>query len=161
MEKITNKKKIISFLAEHKCYFCDDCIREFTKLSQRQTVNKICNSNVDIFVTNKNLKCHNCGKIKITRSLKNLEQNFEEKIMNQREQITKLIEDYIEKYAKGEEVILNEKDIRDWPAVVKLCNKKNPANICNAMDAVKFQHEKIEGDPSSTSYTLKYIKSNS
>ncbi len=78
--------------------------------------------------------------------------------MNKREQITKLIEDYIEKYAKGEEVILNEKDIRAWPAVDKLCENQNPANICNAMNAVKFQHEKIEGNPDSTTYTMKYFK---
>ncbi len=78
--------------------------------------------------------------------------------MNKREQITKLIEDYIEKYAKGEEVILNEKDIRAWPAVDKLCENQNPANICNAMDAVRFQHELVDGVHGSTTYTLKYKK---
>ena len=78
--------------------------------------------------------------------------------MNQREQITKLIEEYIEKYAKGNEVILNVKDIHAWPTVDKLCANHNSLNISNAMDAVKFQHEKIEGEHGSTTYTVKYFK---
>ncbi len=72
MEKTTNKEKIISFLAEHKQYFCDDCLSELTKITPRQQINQICNNNTDIFVINENIKCHNCGKIKITRTLKNL-----------------------------------------------------------------------------------------
>ncbi len=78
--------------------------------------------------------------------------------MRKREQITTLIEDYIEKYAKGEEVVLNVREIRAWPAVDKLCANYNSLNISNAMDAVKFQHGNGEGVHGSSTYTVKYSK---
>ncbi len=56
--------------------------------------------------------------------------------MTKREEITHCIEEYIEKYV-ADEIILSFKEIRKWPIVDRICEDKDPANICNAMDAVK------------------------
>lgn len=68
---MTRKEQIINFLSKNRQYYCDDCLAKILNISRRQTVNQICNKNLDIFTKEKNLRCHNCNNIKITRSLKN------------------------------------------------------------------------------------------
>lgn len=78
--------------------------------------------------------------------------------MTKREEITHCIEEYIEKYV-ADEIILSFKEIRKWPIVDRICEDKDPANICNAMDAVKkYRFEYVTGIQGSTTYTLKYIR---
>lgn len=78
--------------------------------------------------------------------------------MTKREEITHYIEEYIEKYV-ADEIILSFKEIRKWPIVDRICEDKDPANICNAMDAVKkYRFEYVTGIQGSTTYTLKYIR---
>lgn len=68
---MTQKEQIINFLSKNNHNYCDDCLAKILNISRRQTVNQICNKNLDIFTKERSLHCHNCNKIKITRSLKN------------------------------------------------------------------------------------------
>lgn len=72
---MTNEEKLIKFLTENNHRYCDDCLAKILNISKRQTVNQICNKNLDIFTKEKNLHCHNCNKIKITRGLKTKKAN--------------------------------------------------------------------------------------
>lgn len=68
---MTNKELIISFLKNHNYNFCDDCLSSLTGISPRQSINQLCNKELYVFSKHTNIKCHNCNKIKITRSLAN------------------------------------------------------------------------------------------
>lgn len=70
VENMENKDILIKFLKNHNAAYCDDCLAELTGISPRQQVNQICNKNRAIFERRRDLKCHNCNKLKITRSLK-------------------------------------------------------------------------------------------
>ena len=61
--------------------------------------------------------------------------------MSKREQITQIIEDYITNYCPKDKHTLRAGEIRKWPAVDRLCENLDMANICNAMDAVSIQKE--------------------
>lgn len=72
MSENNNFEIIYDFLKETKKPYCDDCLSKFTKVTPRQQINSICNTNQDKI--NKVLgKCSNCKKVKITRSVKNEE----------------------------------------------------------------------------------------
>lgn len=79
-----------------------------------------------------------------------------EKEETQREKITKLIEDYVLNYIK-DEVVLSVSDIRTWPAVDKLCQNHNSANICKAMKQSNVKKEFIAGKEDSTTYTMRFF----
>lgn len=68
---MTNKELIISFLKNHNYNFCDDCLSSLTGISPRQSINQLCNKELYVFSKHANTKCHNCNKIKITRSITN------------------------------------------------------------------------------------------
>lgn len=72
---MTNKELIISFLKKHNYNFCDDCISSLTGISPRQSINQLCNKEFYVFSKYTNIKCHNCNKIKTTRSLANTLEN--------------------------------------------------------------------------------------
>lgn len=72
---MTNKELIISFLKKHNYNFCDDCLSSLTGISPRQSINQLCNKELYVFSKHANIKCHNCNKIKITRSLANTFEN--------------------------------------------------------------------------------------
>ena len=61
--------------------------------------------------------------------------------MNKREQITQLIETYIKDFCPKDKHTLKAGEIRKWPAVDRLCENLDMANVCNAMDAVSIEKE--------------------
>lgn len=78
--------------------------------------------------------------------------------MNKREQITRIIEEYISQYVKNE-VELSAYQIRSWPIVDELCENQNSANICHAMKSVKrYKAIHIKGAEESTTFTMRYTK---
>lgn len=77
--------------------------------------------------------------------------------MTQKEQIISFIEEYLEKFVK-DKIELTVGDIRKWPVVDRICKNQNPANICKAMNAVKYEHTYISGREDSTTYKMLYKK---
>lgn len=75
--------------------------------------------------------------------------------MTQKEQITSFIEEYLEKFVK-DEIELTVGEIRKWPVIDKICENQNSANICKAMNAVKYEHTYISGIEDSTTYKMLY-----
>ena len=68
--EMTNREQLAKFLSENRYCYCDDCLSQLTNVRPRMQVNQICNGYLDLFERHENLACHNCGKIKITRSIK-------------------------------------------------------------------------------------------
>lgn len=70
---MTNADKILTFLQKYKSKcFCDDCLSDLASVKRRQQVNQICNrQNVaNHIVTNFDIPCSICDKVKITRKIK-------------------------------------------------------------------------------------------
>ena len=61
--------------------------------------------------------------------------------MSKREQITQIIETYIKDYCPKDKHTLTVGEIRKWPAVDRLCENTDYANICSAMDKISIKHE--------------------
>jgi len=78
--------------------------------------------------------------------------------MSKKEQITLLIEEYIGKFLVDDEIVLSVSDIRKWPAVDALCENHDSANICNAMQNVKYGKWYISGKIGSTTYTMMFTR---
>lgn len=77
--------------------------------------------------------------------------------MTQKKQITLFIEEYLEKFVK-DEIELTVGDIRKWPVVDTICENQNSANICKAMNDVKYEHTYMSGKEDSTTYKMLYKK---
>ena len=76
--------------------------------------------------------------------------------MNKREQITQIIENYIHNYCPKDKHTLKAGEIRKWPAVGRLCENLDMANICNAMDAVSIQKEITNSTPATTTHEITF-----
>ena len=76
--------------------------------------------------------------------------------MSQRETITQLIEEFITKFCPSDKHTLTALEIEKWPAVRNICENKNHANICSAMDKISIEHEVIGGTYQSTTYTIRF-----
>lgn len=76
--------------------------------------------------------------------------------MNKREQISKLIEDYIYNYCPKDKHTLTAGEIRKWPSVDRLCENKDFANICSAMDKISTPHEIINSTQASTTFEIRF-----
>lgn len=77
--------------------------------------------------------------------------------MNKKEQITSIIEEFLEKFVK-DEIELTVRDIRKWPVVDAICENQDSPNICQAMKDVKFEHKYLSGKENSTTYKILYKK---
>lgn len=82
---------------------------------------------------------------------------FEENIMNQKEQITFYIENFLRDYVE-KEIELTALQISKWPVVSSICTNSNIKNICTAMKEVNSNYEVISGKEESTTYKIKYKK---
>ena len=78
--------------------------------------------------------------------------------MSKREQITLLIEEYIGKFLVDDETVLSVADIRKWPAVDSLCENHDSANICKAMQAVKYGKCYAGGEENSSSFKMFFTR---
>lgn len=78
--------------------------------------------------------------------------------MNQKEQITFHIENFLRDYVE-KEIELTALQISKWPVVSSICANSNIKNICTAMKEVNYKHEVISGIEESTTYKIKYKKS--
>lgn len=76
--------------------------------------------------------------------------------MNKREQITQIIENYIKTKCPKDKHSLTALEIRKWPEVDALCENKNYANICNAMDAISIKKEITNTTPASTTHEITF-----
>ena len=85
----------------------------------------------------------------------NAEKNIVKDETAKKEQISSLIEEYIEKFVQ-DEVSFTAGEIRKWPAVDKVCENTDAPNICNAMKSVKQEFEIVGGKDGSTSFKVRY-----
>lgn len=76
--------------------------------------------------------------------------------MNKREEITQLIETYIKDYCPKDKHILTAGEIRKWPAVDRLCENSDYANVCSAMDKISIQHEITNPTPATTTHEIRF-----
>lgn len=76
--------------------------------------------------------------------------------MTKREQITKIIEDYICNKCPKNKHTLTALEIRKWPEVAALCDNKDYANICNAMDAVSIEKTITNTTPATTTHEIRF-----
>lgn len=82
---------------------------------------------------------------------------LEKNIMNQKEQITFHIENFLRDYVE-KEIELTALQISKWPVVSSICTNSNIKNICTAMKEVNSNYEVISGKEESTTYKIKYKK---
>lgn len=78
--------------------------------------------------------------------------------MNKREQITLAIEEFIGKFSIDDEITLSVADIRKWPAVDELCENNDSANICKAMQKVKYGKSYVGGVEDSSSFKMLFTR---
>ena len=76
--------------------------------------------------------------------------------MSKREQITQIIEDYINNYCPKDKHSLKAGEIRKWPGVDRLCENLDMANICKAMDAVSIKKEITNSTPATTTHEITF-----
>lgn len=76
--------------------------------------------------------------------------------MSKREEITQLIETYIKDFCPKEKHTLTAGEIRKWPAVDKLCENTDFANICSAMDKISIEHEISNPAAATTTHEIKF-----
>ena len=77
--------------------------------------------------------------------------------MTKQEQIVAYIEQFISNYV-DDEIILSVSDIYKWPCVAALCERHDSANICKAMQKVKYGKWFISGKNDSSSYTIMFSR---
>ena len=76
--------------------------------------------------------------------------------MNKREQITLIIEDYIQNYCPKDKHTLKAGGIRKWPAIDKLCENLDIENICNDVDAVTIKKEITNTTKATTTHEITF-----
>ena len=76
--------------------------------------------------------------------------------MSKREKITEIIENYITNECPKDKHTLTALEISKWENVKVLCENKDFANICNAMDAVSIKKEITNNKPATTTHEITF-----